>query len=65
MAFDIIMRAFSRGLILEGETRKGLVGLGIPPTMLDLHLMREKLGLLRRISIPTEAAAPVMIGVEE
>ncbi len=58
MAFDIIMRSFSRGIILEDETRKGLAGLGIPPGMLDLHLMREKLGLLRRISIPAEAAAP-------
>ncbi|MBA7602867.1 hypothetical protein ES703_09963 [subsurface metagenome] len=65
MAFDIIMRAFSRGVILEEETRGGLSGLGIPEAMLDLHLMREKLGLLRRISIPTEAAAPVIFGVEE
>ncbi len=65
MAFDIIMRSFSRGIIPEGETREGLAGLGIPGTMLDLHLMREKLGLLRRISIPAEAAAPPLIGVEE
>ncbi len=65
MSFDIIMRSFSRGIILEGETRKGLAGLGIPDAMLDLHLMREKLGLLRRISIPVEEAAPAMIGVEE
>jgi len=65
MAFDIMMRAFSRGITLEGETRKGLAGLGVPGTMLDLHFMREKLGLLRRISIPTEPAAPAMIGVEE
>ncbi|MBA7559830.1 hypothetical protein ES708_01446 [subsurface metagenome] len=65
MAFDIILRSFSRGIISEGETRKGLTGLGIPAAMLDLHLTREKLGLLRRISIPTEAAAPALIGVEE
>jgi len=65
MAFDIIMRSFSRGITPEGETRKGLAGLGIPEAMLDLHLMREKLGLLRRISIPAEAAAPPLIGVEE
>ncbi|MBA7675884.1 hypothetical protein ES703_84123 [subsurface metagenome] len=65
MAFDIIMRTFSRGIILESETRKGLAGLGIPEAMLDLHLLREKLGLVRRISIPTEPAAPAMIGVEE
>ncbi|MBA7571408.1 hypothetical protein ES708_13171 [subsurface metagenome] len=65
MAFDIMMRAFSRGIDSESEARKGLAGLGIPETMLDLHFMREKLGLLRRISIPTEAAAPALIGVEE
>ncbi|MBA7590180.1 hypothetical protein ES708_32288 [subsurface metagenome] len=65
MAFDIIMRAFTRGVILEEETRKGLTGLGIPGAMLDLHLIREKLGLVRRISIPAEPAAPPLIGVEE
>ncbi|MBA7572677.1 hypothetical protein ES708_14461 [subsurface metagenome] len=65
MAFDIIMRSFSRGIILESETRKGLAGLGIPELMLDLHLTREKLGLVRRISIPAEAAAPAIVGVEE
>jgi len=65
MAFDIMMRAFSRGITSESETRKGLAGLGLPEVMLDLHFMREKLGLLRRISIPTEAAAPAIIGVEE
>ncbi|MBA7479981.1 hypothetical protein ES707_15425 [subsurface metagenome] len=65
MAFDIIMRSFSRGIILESETRKGLAGLGIPAQMLDLHLTREKLGLVRRISIPAEAAAPAIVGVEE
>ncbi len=65
MAFDIMMRAFSRGITPEGETRQGLAGLGVPEGMLDLHFMREKLGLLRRISIPTEPAAPAIIGVEE
>lgn len=65
MAFDIMMRAFSRGITPESEARKGLAGLGIPEGMLDLHFMREKLGLLRRISIPTEPAAPAIIGVEE
>jgi len=65
MAFDIIMRAFSRGITGEGETRLSLAGLGIPSAMIDLHLIREKLGLLRRISIPAEAAAPTIIGVEE
>ncbi|MBA7587161.1 hypothetical protein ES708_29179 [subsurface metagenome] len=65
MAFDIMMRAFSRGITSESEARKGLAGLGVPEEMLDLHFMREKLGLLRRISIPTEPAAPAMIGVEE
>ena len=65
MAFDIIMRAFSRGIIPEPETISGLAGLGIPGPMIDLHLFREKMGLMRRISIPTEAAAPPIIGVEE
>ena len=65
MAFDIMMRAFSRGITSESEARKGLAGLGVPEEMLDLHFMREKLGLLRRISIPTEPAAPAIIGVEE
>lgn len=65
MAFDIIMRAFSRGIIPEAEASVGLAGLGIPGAMIDLHLMREKLGLMRRITIPAEAAAPPIIGVEE
>lgn len=65
MAFDIIMRAFTRGIIPESETRKGLAGLGVPRDLIDVHLLREKLGLLRRISIPTEEAAPPLIGVEE
>jgi len=65
MAFDIMMSAFSRGITPEAEARRGLGGLGIPSAMLDLHFMREKLGLLRRISIPTEPAAPAIIGVEE
>lgn len=65
MAFDIIMRSFSRGIIPEAEASRGLAGLGIPRDMIDLHLLREKLGLMRRITIPAEAAAPPIIGVEE
>jgi len=46
---DIILRAYSRGIITEGEAYEGLGNLGIAGEKLQLEVLREKLGLVRRV----------------
>ena len=65
MALDISLRAFSRGVIMESECRKNLAGLNIPVSLVDVHLAREKLGIIRRITWAPPEAAPSMQFVEE
>jgi hypothetical protein len=59
MALDISLRAFTRGVIKEREARANLTALDLPGDMIDVHLYREKLGVIRRISwaAPEESAA--------
>lgn len=65
MALDISLRAFSRGVIQEKECRDNLSGLNIPRALIDVHLTREKLGIIRRISWTPPEQAPSMQYVEE
>jgi len=59
MALDISLRAFSRGVIRESECRSNLSGLNVPSDLIDVHLAREKLGIIRRITwAPPEAVTP-------
>lgn len=65
MALDINLRAFSRGVISEGECRSNLKALDLPGDMISNHLYREKLGIIRRVSwTQPEAQAPFQF-VEE
>jgi len=58
-AFDITLRAFSRGVISEGECRDALEGLAIPSYVVDEQLYREKLGIIRRVTwTPPVTLAP-------
>jgi len=57
-ALDISLRAFSRGVIPESECRKNLTDLNVPGDLVDIHLTREKLGLLRRIPWTPPMEAP-------
>ena len=50
LALDISLRAFSRGVIPEAECRENLGRLLVRPSMTDILLAREKLGLIRRLS---------------
>jgi len=49
-ALDISLRAFSRGIIPESEARSNLSGILVDGQILDNHILREKLGLIRRIN---------------
>ena len=66
MAVDIHLSAFTRGVIPESECIKNLRGIIKSTELIDLQMMRTKLGLLRRLSIAVEepVVAPFQI-VEE
>lgn len=66
MSLDIALRAFSRRVIDEGECKASLTSLGIPAEIADLHIMKEKLGLVRRVTIPLEEwELPPLLATEE
>ncbi|MFQ5826173.1 MAG: hypothetical protein ACE5IA_02340 [Dehalococcoidia bacterium] len=62
---DIILRAFSRGLITEGEARQGLEELGLVADTRAQELMREKLGLVRRVSLEVPQVTTTVEIIEE
>jgi hypothetical protein len=65
VALDISLRAFSRGVISENECRRNLGALELPGDTIDVHLDREKLGIIRRLTwSPAEDGAPLQF-VEE
>ena len=65
-ALDITLRAFSRGIINERESRKVLEPIIVVGEILNNHLLREQLGLIRRLSIaqPQETIPGIQV-VEE
>jgi len=65
MTLDISLRSFSRGVISESECRKNLAGLNIPVPLVDTHLAREKLGIIRRITWTAPETVPATQYVEE
>lgn len=66
MKRDIVLRAYSRGIVNEAEALQGLEELGIRGEPAQLEVLREKLGLVRRVTLEAAAAAPpVELAVEE
>ena len=66
LAQDISLYAFSRGMITEGECTENLSGFMDSGEMISLQILREQVGLVRRItiSLPEPERAPLQI-VEE
>lgn len=66
MAVDIHLSSFTRGITSEAECRKNLGRIIISGDIIDLQLLRTKLGLMRRLSVAVEApvVAPIQM-VEE
>jgi len=52
MAVDIHLSAFTRGVIPESECVRNMRGIIKSEQLIDLQMMRTKLGLLRRLAIP-------------
>jgi hypothetical protein len=65
MALDINLGTFSRGIITESECRKNLEGLLVDPSLVDVNLAREKLGIIRRITWTPPETEPAFQIVEE
>ena len=62
---DISLRAFSRGIIPESEARSNLADILIRGSTVDIHITREKLGLIRRLSWTPPEAGTVFQYVED
>jgi hypothetical protein len=65
LTLDIIMQSYTRGLISEAAAAASLIRLGLPEEIADLHILREKLGLVRKIKIELPPVTQTWEVVEE
>jgi len=65
LMLDVITRALGRGALTPDEARRELRELGLPTDLADLHIARERLGLLRRPRIEAPPPIPVIEVIPE
>lgn len=65
LTLDIITRSFTRGLISEMEAISSLIRLGLPSEIAELQILREKLGLVRKIKLEAPEIPQTWEVVEE
>lgn len=64
LTLDIVSRAYTRNILSEGEFREELKKLGLPEKIAEMQVLRERLGLIRKVTIAAPPAMPVVVEVE-